>query len=229
MQFFAMARICRHTDDAISFRDVWTIVDGELNEAARIAWKRLRDEKELAGLHREVAWSTQALLEFADLANFTPADEGRTQYKNYLYFEAVSALREATIGILNGSPRASTGLLRSVLEMLLLHCWWQKHISRKGSSKPFYDWLEGRRNKPTFRNMVGNNFKWLGMPPDDAAKERIRYTYERLCSYVHAPIREESATMLNQGNVGQRPCCMDHPEGCLIMVFFNTGDNLDAT
>ena len=25
------------------------------------------------------------------------------------------------------------------------------------------------------------------------------------------------------------PCCMDHPEGCLIMVFFNTGDNLDAT
>ena len=25
------------------------------------------------------------------------------------------------------------------------------------------------------------------------------------------------------------PCCMDHPEGCLIIVFFNTGDNLDAT
>ena len=202
MQLFAMARICRHTDDAISFRDVWTIVDGELNEAARIAWKRLRDEKELAGLHREVAWSTQALLEFADLANFTPSGEGRTQYKNYLYFEAVSALREATIGMLNGSPRASTGLLRSVLEMLLLHCWWQKRISRKGSSKPFYDWLEGRRNKPTFRDMVGNNFKWLGMPPDDAAKERVWSTYARLCSYVHAPIREESATMLNQGNVG---------------------------
>ncbi len=28
---------------------------------------------------------------------------------------------------------------------------------------------------------------------------------------------------------GGRPCCMDHPEGCLIIVFFNTGDNLDAT
>ena len=27
----------------------------------------------------------------------------------------------------------------------------------------------------------------------------------------------------------RRPCCMDHPEGCLIIVFFNTGDNLDAT
>ena len=25
-----------------------------------------------------------------------------------------------------------------------------------------------------------------------------------------------------------QPCCMDHPEGCLIIVFFNTGDNLAA-
>ena len=97
MQFFAMARICRHTDDAISFRDVWAIGAGELNEAAGIAWKRLRDEKELAGLHHEVAWSAQALIEFADLANFTHSGDGRTQYKNYLYFEAVSALREATV------------------------------------------------------------------------------------------------------------------------------------
>ena len=33
---------------------------------------------------------------------------------------------------------------------------------------------------------------------------------------------------LEQG-MSKGPCCMDHPEGCLIMVFFNTGDNLDAT
>ena len=31
-----------------------------------------------------------------------------------------------------------------------------------------------------------------------------------------------------QGRAGG-PRCMDHPEGCLIIVFFNTGDNLDAT
>ncbi len=203
MQFFAMARIYRDPDDAISFRDVWTIGAGELNEAAGIAWKRLRDEKELTGLHREVAWSAQALIEFADLVNFTHSGKGRKQYKNYLYFEAVSALREATVGMLNGSPRASTGLLRSVLEMLLLHCWWQRRISMKGSSEHFYDWLEGRRKKPKFRDMVENNFEWLDMPSDDAAKERVWCTYDRLCSYVHAPIREESATMLNQGNVGQ--------------------------
>ena len=203
MQFFAQARIYRHPDDAISFRDVWKIADGELNEAARIVRKRLRDEKELAGLHREVAWSAQALIEFADLENFTLSAKGRTQYKNYLYFEAVSALREATVSMLNGSPRASTGLLRSVLEMLLFHCWWQQRISRKGSSEYFYEWLEGRKKKPSFRDMVENNFAWLGMPPDDAAKERVWCTYARLCSYVHAPIRVESVTMFNEGNVGQ--------------------------
>ena len=34
----------------------------------------------------------------------------------------------------------------------------------------------------------------------------------------------------SEGRAGEGgPCCMDHPEGCLIIVFFNTGDNLDAT
>ena len=203
MQFFAMARIYRHPDDAISLRDVWTISDGELNEAAGVACRRLRDEGELAGLHREVAWAAQALIEFADLANLTRPGKGRVQYKNYLYFEAVQALREATVGMLNGSPRASIGLLRSVLEMLLLHCWWQQRIEKKGSSGEFYDWLEGRRPKPRFRDMVANNFEWLGMTADAAARDGVQRTWDQLCSYVHAPVREESVTMLNRGNIDQ--------------------------
>lgn len=204
MQFFAMARIYRRPDDAVSLRDVWTIVDGELNEAGRLACRRLRAEGELANLHREVAWSAQALIEFTDLANFTYSGTGRVQYKNYLYFEATHALREATVGILNGSPRASTGLLRSVLEMILLHCWWQKRIERKRSSEQFYDWLEGRGSiKPKFRDMVSNNFEWLEIPAGPTARDDIQRTYDQLCSYVHAPIREESITILNRGNVDE--------------------------
>ena len=198
-----MARIFRSPEDTISLRDVWTITDGELNEAAGVAYRRLREERKLADLHREVAWSAQALIEFADLANFTYSGKGRVQYKNYLYFEAAHALREATVGMLNGSPRAATGLLRSVLEMVLLHCWWQKRIERMGNSEQFYDWLEGRRStKPKFRDLVANNFEWLEIPADPA-KDNVQSTYDRLCSYVHAPIREESVIMLNQGNVGE--------------------------
>ncbi len=202
MNFFAMVRIYRDSDDAISLRDVWMIGDEELNARSAIACKRIENKAELADLHRQVAWAAQALVEFADLANFTSPAKGRFQHKNYLYFEAVSALREATVGMLNGSPRASTGLLRSVMEMLMLHCWWQERISRKGSSAHFYEWLEGRRAKPRFRDVVANNFEWLGIPPEAGAKERVQQTYGRLCSYVHAPIREESFTILNRGNVG---------------------------
>ena len=202
MHFFTMNRIYRNPEDAISLRDVWTIVDGELNGTAAFAWERLRSEDELGALHREVAWAAQALLEFADLLSFTRPAKGRVQYQNYLYFEATSALREATVGILNGSPRAASGLLRSVIEMLLFHCWWQKRMSRKGSSSQFYCWLEGRRSHPKFRDVVANNFEWLGIPGEGGAQEHVNRTYERLCSYVHAPIREESFTMLNRGNVG---------------------------
>ena len=52
------------------------------------------------------------------------------------------------------------------------------------------------------RDVVANNFKWLGIPDEEGAIEHVHRTYERLCSYVHAPIRDESFTMLNRGNVG---------------------------
>ena len=202
VHFFGVARIYRNPDDAISLRDVWTMADGELNEIAGIACALLQNEEELTDLHREVAWASQALIEFVDLASFISSSvKGRFQYKNYLYFEAASALREATVGMLNGSPRASTGLLRSVLEMLLLHCWWQKRISRKRNSAQFYEWLEGERPQPRFRDVVANNFAWLEIPAETAAIEHVERTYERLCSHVHAPIREDSFTMLNRGNV----------------------------
>ena len=51
--------------------------------------------------------------------------------------------------------------------------------------------------------MVANNFEWLEIPADPAARDDVQRTYDRLCSYVHAPIREESVTMLNRGNVSE--------------------------
>ncbi|MCY4463545.1 MAG: hypothetical protein OXC26_24600 [Albidovulum sp.] len=56
MNFFTMIRIYRNPEDEISLRYVWTIADGELNDIAGLAWKRLREEEEVTALHREVAW-----------------------------------------------------------------------------------------------------------------------------------------------------------------------------
>ena len=135
-----------------------------------------------------------------DLDNFMRPALSPWQHRNYLYFEAISALREATVGILNGTPRASIGVLRSVLEMLLLHCWWQEHICREGKSDHFYEWLEGNRRKPNFKDVVKGNAKFLDIPADVHTMEHVNHIYERLCSYVHAPIRRESVTLMNQGN-----------------------------
>ena len=204
MSFFILARIYRHPEDPISLRDVWLISDGELNAAASVALERVQNEGELADLHREVAWLTQALIEFMDLMDVRHSYRGRRQHNNYLYFEAVSALREATVGMLNGLPRASTGLLRSVLEMVLLHCWWRTQISRTGTSDKYYEWLEGRRQKqrPKFKDVVRDNFEFLEIPASREAKQKVEDTYDRLSSYIHTPLLAESATSLNKGNYG---------------------------
>lgn len=203
MQFLTIARIYHHFDDTISLRDVWWVMDGELNEQAKVASAHLTDNRELADLHSEVAWLSQALIEFADLLSFFKSGEkGPFQHKNYLYFETIQTLREATVAMLNGSPRASTGLLRAVLEMTLLHCYWQKSIEKTGSSKRFYDWLNGRKLKPKFRDVLANNLKWLEIPAAEMSKDEVQRTYDQLCAYVHAPIHKESLTMLNQGNIG---------------------------
>ncbi len=181
MNFFTMIRIYRSADVEISLRDVWTIADGELNDLAELVWKRLREEKDLAALHREVAWASQALTEFADLVGFTRCSAVRVQDGCYLYFEAVSALREATVGMANGSPRAATGLLRSVMEMLLLHCWWQERLSRTDNASQFYEWLKGRRKKPKMRDVIADNFERLGLPADEGAIQNVYRTYDRLC------------------------------------------------
>ena len=201
MPFFAFARNYRSSDEAISLRDVWTVDDQELSKTGEVVCERLRTEKLLTDLHTEVAWSAQALIEFADLASLKLTARGRFQYRNYLYFEGISTLREASLAILGGSPRAATALLRSVMEMLLLHCWWQKQIERRNSTSDFYDWLEGNRRKPDFNDIVENNFDWLGIPADDGAIERVNSVYRRLCSYVHPPIRKDSFTMLSGGDV----------------------------
>ena len=202
MQFLTITRFYRHLDDDISLRDVWWIMDEELNEQARVASAHLTDNQELVDLHSEVAWLSQALIEFVDLLSFKPTGKGPIQHRNFLYFEAIQALREATVAMLNGSPRASTGVLRLVLEMTLLHCYWQKHIERSRSSKRFYDWLDGTKQKPKFRDILANNLEWLEIPPEELAKDDVQPTYDQLCAYVHAPTHKESLTMLNHGNLG---------------------------
>ena len=52
---------------------------------------------------------------------------------------------------------------------------------------------------------------------------------EEVAQFEESAERIPSALIAQREPVREQRCCMDHPEGCLIIVFFNTGDNLDAT
>ena len=51
-----------------------------------------------------------------------------------------------------------------------------------------------------------------------------------VCSGLGGPVKEiREASPQALHHFTQGPCCMDHPEGCLIIGFFNAGGSLNAT
>ena len=201
MNFHLFVRIFKNTTDPISFCDCWTITNNELSAVAETSLNSLDNSDTLTEMHREAAWLMQALIEFMDLFQIThPGRGGLWQHSNYLYYEAIASLREATVAMLNGLPRASMGLLRSVFEMLMLHIWWQIKCNNERNTKKFYDWLQGQRNSPNMSDVIEDNLRNLDIPADEIDLESVKTTYKKLCSHVHAPIFRESITTLNGGN-----------------------------
>ena len=92
----------------------------------------------------------------------------------------------------------------------MLHCWWKHRIDRDGNSKRYYDWIEGRRNKPNFKDVVKTTMESLEISRNRMSIEKIGCTYDRLCSYVHAPILAESITVIEQGNIGLNDRVLRH-------------------
>ena len=87
---------------------------------------------------------------------------------------------------------------------------------------------------PIVHHIALSNAAWLRFP---ASGQKLKlHELIALCSAALQPTRRtwgqfkrHLRNLQDSGVVSSGPCCMDHPEGCLIMVFFNTGDNLDAT
>jgi len=200
MRFHFFGRVYRNPTEQISLKDVWMITQNELSGLGSSTLQMVRHDADLGDLHRQVAWQCQAVIEFADLLGSHIPHKGRWQHINYLYFEALSSLRECIVAGLNGSTRASLGVLRSAFEMYLIHCWWQERLFLKESFEPFYVWLSGKWNLPPFKNIVQENFKSFGLPRSDLTFSKVLETYKQLCSYVHSPVLHESITTINSGN-----------------------------
>jgi len=183
MELAFFGRIYREPSARITVRDVWHINDSELNATGEVTGKLLENDPELAELHQNVSWLSQAVIEFVDLLGLHFPRRGRWQHTNYLFFEALGVLRECAVTMLNGSARASLGILRSSLEMFLFHCWWQEHLFLKETFEPFYEWLDSKKASRRFKEILRDNFKSFQLPKSDLSFEKTYETYRRLCSY----------------------------------------------
>ena len=197
MELLFISRIYPHPDPEITLRDVWWFAEDELNAVGQLTEELIESDDDLTRLHRTVSWLSQAIIEFVDLLGLHFPRSGRWTHTNYLFYEAMSALRESIIIGLNGSTRASLSTLRSSMEMFLFHCWWQERLFLKKNFEPFYDWLEGKKPTPPFKNIVQDNFRSFHLPKSDLTFDKVFDTYRALCSYVHAPLLRESITTIS--------------------------------
>ena len=80
------------------------------------------------------------------------------------------------------------------------------------------------------RSFSADSFCWVswgaGVVGVAALEQSFRWQVAKAASMAE---RGDSRWPIRTGSGADKRCCMDHPEGCLIIVFFNTGDNLDAT
>ena len=128
---------------------------------------------------------------------------GRFINSNYLFFEGLAALREATLCGCAGLVHASFATLRSAFEMLSLHHWWRDRLFFAESHEGFYDWLEGRRKPPPLKNVLEENWRTFNPAPGMATLDQARDVYEFLCAYSHRPILKESTVRMRGGNASK--------------------------
>ncbi len=90
------------------------------------------------------------------------------------------------------------------MELSILHLYWYMRCEENGYH-PYYQWLNGTKNKPPFKNILDYVFKNLPTQNyvDSERVSRLRKVlqniYEVSCAYNHTPKIEESVVTLSGG------------------------------
>lgn len=193
-------------DRPLSLREVWAIAAAELSPNAQAIQATLvgGDDQETINLHRAVAWACQAVLEFQDLQSLTlPVEGGRFSNQNYLFFEALSVLRESMVCGLNGSFHSSLSLLRTVQDLIIFHHYWRARFDNDtGEIEEFHRWLhaEQQSKQPTFKQAFNSCRDRLTTPDSWDILGDFYTSYQKLCAYVHKPLIYQSIVQQRGGN-----------------------------
>ena len=152
----------------------------------------------------ELSRGVHALFQFQDILEVEASLDVPILNRHYCYFESLVYLRESIVSWLDRNVLASLVLLRSFLELSLLHIYWHVSCSRK-TYRPYYDWLNCGKGKPSFKKMLSYVFE--NLPSIDEIdqsrvadlKTRLHSIYKTLCIYNHTPILAESISVKSGG------------------------------
>ena len=158
-------------------------------------------EKNLNEFSRGVSAYTQ----FQDILDIVSRETDQEKNRHYCYYESLMYLREIGACFLDKNFLAAFTLLRPFMELSILHLYWFIRCEEKGYH-PYYEWLNGTRNKPPFKNIFDYVFK--NLPTRDYVdSERVSHLrkvlkriYRTICAYNHSPKIEESVITLSGGH-----------------------------
>jgi len=161
----------------LSLQLVWHLDQTELSGLATAVLQALYTDHSPNDAATQTTWLSQALLEFQDVQPLVLPQEGQFLNQNYLFHEALAALRECVLSGLNGSYHSSFAVLRSALELFLSHYWWRKRLQGEGSYEEFYRWLFGElsgRSDPSagFRKLARETMRTSACPRQHEAKSQ---------------------------------------------------------
>src|SRR5689334_3373040 len=147
-------------------RSLLQVLDLDVDDVKPLTLEMLEDEHE-NDLIRSVKSGYRAYCEFQDIFPITirTTDLTNLEYsqlinRNYCYYESVVYLRSSIIAALDKNPLAAITMLRPFLELAVLHLYWFTRCETEGYAK-YYEWLNGRYQKPGFKNQLDEILKKL--------------------------------------------------------------------
>jgi hypothetical protein len=186
----------------VALQQVWHFDESELSPHVAAVLKEFCMNESLNETASRASWYSLAVLEFQDALSLVMPEEGQFLHRNYLFHEALAALRECALTGLNGLFHSSFAVLRSALELFISHYWWRNRLRCQDSCEEFYRWLSGEdtRRSDRFSSFITEAYSAVRMPSAARSQAALRDVYRKLCSYSHKPNLAEATTTLKGGN-----------------------------
>ena len=184
--------------------EVLNIPESQLKSFAIELIKSAKEDETMQKTLNEFSRGISAYTQFQDILDIAFSETDPEINRHYCYYESLVYLREIGACFLDKNFLAAFTLLRPFMELAILHLYWFMRCEEKGYH-PYYQWLNGIKEKPSFKYMFDYVFE--NLPTRDYVDSKrvshlceiIQKIYRTLCAYNHTPKIEESVVTLSGG------------------------------